>query len=75
MKIVLSIVLLFASLFSLNGEAQGHAENKAPNWQLQTQAGKNISLAYYQGQPVILHFWATWCSYCKKLQPKLVDLE
>jgi len=75
MKIVLSIILLLGSLFSLNSEAQGHNQNKAPNWQLQTQAGKNISLADYHGQPVILHFWATWCPYCKKLQPKLVELE
>jgi thiol-disulfide isomerase/thioredoxin len=75
MKIVLSIILLLGSLFSLNGAAHDHSENKAPNWELQTQAGKNISLADYQGQPVILHFWATWCPYCKKLQPKLVELE
>jgi thiol-disulfide isomerase/thioredoxin len=75
MKIILSIILLLGSLFSLNIEAQGYTENKAPNWQLQTQAGKNISLADYQGLPVILHFWATWCPYCKKLQPKLVELE
>jgi thiol-disulfide isomerase/thioredoxin len=47
----------------------------APSWQLTTQAGKTISLKDYEGQPVILHFWATWCPYCKKLQPKLVELE
>jgi len=47
----------------------------APPWQLTTQAGKSISLSDYQGKPVILHFWATWCPYCKKLQPKLVELE
>lgn len=47
----------------------------APSWQLATQSGKPISLSDYQGKPVILHFWATWCPYCKKLQPKLVELE
>lgn len=47
----------------------------APAWQLHTQNGENISLSDYQGTPVILHFWATWCPYCKKLQPKLVELE
>ena len=47
----------------------------APAWQLKTQAGENISLSDYQGKPVILHFCATWCPYCKKLQPKLVELE
>jgi cytochrome c biogenesis protein CcmG/thiol:disulfide interchange protein DsbE len=47
----------------------------APPWQLTTQAGKTIALSDYQGKPIILHFWATWCPYCKKLQPKLVELE
>jgi thiol-disulfide isomerase/thioredoxin len=47
----------------------------APAWQLTTQTGKPISLSDYHGKPVILHFWATWCPYCKKLQPKLVELE
>jgi len=43
----------------------------APAWQLKTQIGKTISLSDYKGKPIILHFWATWCPYCKKLQPKL----
>jgi len=47
----------------------------APAWQLKTQSGEKISLSDYQGKPIILHFWATWCPYCKKLQPKLVELE
>jgi cytochrome c biogenesis protein CcmG/thiol:disulfide interchange protein DsbE len=72
-------VTYLASLFILmlwtipNAIAEGFPT--APPWQLTTQAGKNISLSDYQGKPVILHFWATWCPYCKKLQPKLVELE
>lgn len=47
----------------------------APQWQLTKQNGEPISLEQYEGKPVILHFWATWCSYCKRLQPKLVALQ
>jgi len=47
----------------------------APPWQLTTQTGEKLSSSYYQGKPIILHFWATWCPYCKKIQPKLVELE
>jgi len=56
-----------------NAIAEGYPT--APAWNLTTQAGKPISLSDYQGKPVILHFWATWCPYCKKLQPKLVELQ
>jgi thiol-disulfide isomerase/thioredoxin len=51
------------------------ANETAPPWQLKTQSGEEISLAQYKNKPVILHFWATWCPYCKKLQPTLVALQ
>lgn len=67
------IILLFSNISMITANSAEYPT--APTWQLKTQAGKNISLSDYQGQPVILHFWATWCPYCKKLQPKLVELE
>ncbi|WP_252733528.1 TlpA disulfide reductase family protein [Pseudoalteromonas sp. C2R02] len=44
---------------------------KAPEFTLKTQAGDTVSLSDYQGKPLIIHFWATWCPYCKKLQSGL----
>jgi len=52
-----------------------HANENAKPWQLKTQNGEVISLAQYKNKPIILHFWATWCPYCKKLQPTLVELQ
>jgi thiol-disulfide isomerase/thioredoxin len=75
MRIILTIFIILGSLFTFIVQASNDTNDKAENWTLTTQAGKNISLADYQGKPVILHFWATWCPYCKKLQPKLVELE
>lgn len=48
---------------------------QAPAWQLLSQSGDVISSKQFNGQATILHFWATWCPYCKVLQPKLVELE
>jgi cytochrome c biogenesis protein CcmG/thiol:disulfide interchange protein DsbE len=75
MRTVLSIFILLSSLFTFIAQANNDTSAVAQNWTLKTQMGKSISLADYQGKPVILHFWATWCPYCKKLQPKLVELE
>jgi thiol-disulfide isomerase/thioredoxin len=67
------IIFLVSVLGAYNNASAESAT--APAWQLKTQSGGDISLSDYQGKPVILHFWATWCPYCKKLQPKLVELE
>lgn len=63
------IVFLFFISFTID------AKEMAKPWQLKTQSGEVISLEQYKGKPIILHFWATWCPYCKKLQPTLVELQ
>ncbi|XOV79007.1 MAG: TlpA family protein disulfide reductase [Aestuariibacter sp.] len=45
-----------------------------PDWQLYTQSGEKLEYQKLQGKPLLLHFWATWCPYCKKLQPGLERL-
>ena len=64
MKKILIALSLF--LFTSIGLAQ-----PAADFSLKTSTGKQISLADYQGQVVVIHFWATWCPYCKKLHPEL----
>ena len=38
------------------------------SWDL---SGKSVSLADYNGRPVLLTFWATWCTACQKELPAL----
>ena len=72
---LLIILPLISSNISAHEAAQSVTAPIAPAWQLKTQSGEVISSAQFKGKGVILHFWATWCPYCKKLQPKLVELE
>ncbi len=58
------------SVFLVSFMAVAYAE-PAPDWVLKDSEGKEISSADYKGKPLILHFWGTWCPYCKKLQPGL----
>jgi len=37
-------------------------------------SGNEINLNYYHGKLVIINFWATWCTPCKKEMPSLDSL-
>lgn len=37
--------------------------------------GQQMSLADYEGQWVVLNFWATWCAPCRKEMPHLSELQ
>lgn len=75
MKILVVAVFTFISILLPVNSSYAADLQVVPNWQLKTQNGENISLEELKGKPVILHFWATWCPYCKKLQPKLVEMQ
>jgi thiol-disulfide isomerase/thioredoxin/outer membrane lipoprotein-sorting protein len=49
----------------------GHA---APSVNLLSADGKTISLKSFQGRPVLLDFWATWCVPCVESLPSLENL-
>lgn len=43
----------------------------APPFELRDAQGQAVSLASLRGKVVVVHFWATWCGYCKKVLPEI----
>ena len=46
---------------------------EVPDFTLETVDGETVSLSDYRGQPVVLNFWATWCTPCREEMPLLQE--
>ena len=81
-KIIIFFILLFCfSIFSsisltnedvpLNNMAINETPKPISSLIFEDFSGNEINLKDYQGKLVIINFWATWCSPCKKEMPSL----
>lgn len=59
-------VLLMGSMSVVEG---GTDPKKAPDFTVKSLSGKNIKLSELRGHVVVINFWATWCTPCKKELP------
>ncbi|OIP50605.1 MAG: cytochrome C biogenesis protein [Deltaproteobacteria bacterium CG23_combo_of_CG06-09_8_20_14_all_60_8] len=65
--VLLAVLLLVACV----GERQQklHKGDPAPNFVTQDLDGRPVSMADFQGSPVILRFWSVDCRYCRADTP------
>ena len=71
MKIQLLATWLLSLALGPLAYATVNVDELAPALEFTTLSGTEFNLQKLRGKPVIIHFWATWCSACRQEMPLL----
>ena len=75
MRKVLALILALTMMLVCSGcglmedDQATEATVYAPDFTFQTVEGETVKLSSYIGRPIIINFWASWCSPCKSQMP------
>ncbi len=82
-KIIVPLLLVFGGLVAVlvwgalnrdsatGGSGATLPGKEAPAFSLESFSGGTVSLADFEGQPMIINFWASWCAPCRQEAPAL----
>ncbi|VAX00516.1 Membrane protein, suppressor for copper-sensitivity ScsD [hydrothermal vent metagenome] len=72
LKYSLEILIILAVFYAISlYKKQDLVKGNAPSFNEVFLNGKPVKLADYQGNAVLIHFWATWCPVCRLEQDSI----
>lgn len=75
MKLGLEIILIIVVFVSIKAYTQRDlVQNTPPAIKNKLTSGSVIELQNLYGKPLLLHFWASWCSICKMEQNSISNI-
>ncbi len=72
--LILTLTLILTTLFGCTTK-DDYDRQPAVDFTLPDLNGRMVSLSDYEGQVVLINFWATWCVACREEIPDFVELQ
>ncbi len=73
--LVLTGFICVAAISGCGESGEVRVGERAPSFRLEALDGSWVESSDFEGDIVVLNFWATWCTPCMKEIPELVELE
>ena len=74
-KLGAEIVVVLAVYLAIKSFMQRDLiDGPVPSFEGMLLEGQSFNIQSYQGKPVLLHFWATWCSICKMEENSIASI-
>lgn len=75
LRLFLELLVILALVFAIRAwQQRDMVSGVAPDFQGVLLNGEMVSLENYRGKPLLLHFWASWCPFCKFEESSINDL-
>lgn len=72
---IIEIAIVLALIFGFRAwQQRSLIVGEAPTFNEIGLQGEEVSLAAYRGEPMLLHFWASWCPICELEQGSITKV-
>ncbi len=73
-RLVLALSMIAFATGCYSGSRPPHVGSAAKDFSLR-DSDRNVTLAQFRGQVLVLNFWATWCPPCEEELPSLMRMQ